>query len=119
MGHILKAPMKYNFKDIVLVPYPYIDSTEQRKQRPALVVGKCSFSRSYILAKITSTISQNTQASYIINDIDVEERLKSKCQVSTDILFTIAEELIVKKISRMKRDSFDRVKGMILNNFEE
>lgn len=111
--------MKYNFKDIVLVPYPYIDNTEESKKRPALVVGMCDYSRSYILAKITSTISQNTQASYIINDTDVSERLKSKCQVSTDILFTISESAIVKKISSMRRDSFDRVKGMILDNFEE
>lgn len=111
--------MKYNFKDIVLVPYPFIDNAEQSKQRPALVVGKCNYSRSYILAKITSTISQNNQTSYIINDTDVVERLKSKCQVSTNVVFTIAEDNIIKKISSMKRDSFDRVKGMILNNFEE
>jgi mRNA interferase MazF len=93
--------LMYKQGDIILMPFPNDDFLSS-KQRPAIIIGK-NRSRvgSYIVAKITSVLRNDDQSFELLNtDISMPLRLPS--EVRCDSLMTVAESLIIKKITVLK-----------------
>ena len=94
--------MIYKTFDIVLVPFPFCDCPE-RKKRPAIVVSSTlRFNASCnhtIIAMITSASHVAWPLDVVINDM-VSAGLSKKSVVRMK-LFTVSNELIIKKIGEL------------------
>lgn len=101
---------RFNRGDVVLVPFPFIAiSSVKRKLRPALVISDYSKRRRYsdvILLPITSQIHKSVfptevlieaRASYFI-----ETGLAKTSMVRCEIIMTLPESLIIRKIGVFK-----------------
>lgn len=89
--------MIYKSFDIVIVPFPFIDSL-QTKMRPALVVSDHEFNKegSAILAMITSATHNPRAHDHTIVDL-ISTKLPSASLIRLK-LFTLDNRLIKKKI---------------------
>ena len=99
--------MRYEQRDIVLIPFPYSDLTGT-KQKPALIVsnGKLNNSQDRICVLITSV---KTNKGIKIEKIDVEGELPFESFVKPYRLFTISENKIKKKLTTITNDFHKRV----------
>ena len=96
--------MTFDALDVVVVPFPFTDR-QAAKRRPALIVSSADFNQSHeqsILAMITSV--RNGWTSDVAIDGWREAGLNVPCKVRFK-LFTVDDELIVRKIGTLsKRD---------------
>lgn len=92
--------MIYKSFDIVIVPFPFVDSL-QTKIRPALVMSDVEFNKegSVILVMISSALHQPRHHDHIITDL-VSTNLPSASLIRMK-LFTLDNRLIHKKIGQL------------------
>jgi mRNA interferase MazF len=108
----------YKQGDIVLVPFPYSDNFTVSKKRPVLIISKDSLSKSsYIVTKITSVI-RNDYFSLPIFKIDLDFNLEKASEVRTDVVMTIDESLIIKKLGRLKKSGVEKVIRMVQDHID-
>ncbi len=106
--------IKYEQRDIVLVPFPYTDLTGN-KQRPALIISNVKLNRTEdrICCLITS---QPTNNGILINSLS-SGNLPQKSWVKPYRLFTINERIIRKKIctisEKLNRKVVEEMKSYI------
>lgn len=100
--------MKFNRGDIVLVPFPFSDLSNV-KRRPVLILseGECS---NLITCGITSNL-KNKQSSILIEKSNLSEgAVPVKSLIKVDKLFTLEKSIVIKKIGRVNKEIFDKVK---------
>ncbi|MCG9881731.1 MAG: type II toxin-antitoxin system PemK/MazF family toxin [Bacteroidia bacterium] len=107
--------MKYSQGDKILIPYPFTDLSNT-KQRPAVIISKDSVNKqNYIVAKITSVI-RGDRFSFPISPADIDRELKYESEVRTNEVFTISQNLIIKKFGSFKKEPIKRLTESIKDN---
>lgn len=111
----MKTPIKtYDAFDIVVVPFPFIDSVESKK-RPAIVLSRAKAfnesSNAAILAMITSSLHSPWPCDVEIKDL-AAAGLPAKSLIRMK-LFTLDKRLILKKIGTLgDKDQKSLVKSL-------
>ena len=106
-------------RDILLLPFPFSDQTS-KKVRPALVASNNLFnsnSNDIIVCGITSNISKDF---YTINIVDSSlefNNIKDDCCIKVENILKIDKRLVIKKLDKLKKDEFVKVKEIISKIF--
>lgn len=110
--------MTYKQFDVVVVPFPFTDSTATKK-RPALIVSNAvTFNKSTsksVMAMITTTSHAPWALDVPIID-SVSAGLKAKSIVRMK-LFTLDDALVIKKIGRLSSEDINLVKKSLQKLF--
>ncbi len=103
--------MKYNQREIVLVPFPYSDLTSV-KRRPVVILSNKRFnenSEDVVVAAITSKEFSDEYSIMITNNELEYGILPEPSVIKISKLFTIHKSKIVKKFSILNHSSFEEV----------
>jgi mRNA interferase MazF len=107
--------IKYNQREVVLVPFPYSDLSSA-KRRPVLIVSNNEFNDQFqdvLVCVITSNLFVDEYSVKLENkDLEIGILPESSI-VKTHKLFTIEKSKIIKKFSIVKLDYFDLIKDKI------
>ena len=111
--------MNIEQKDLVLLPYPFID-LENSKVRPALVVSNEVFnknSRDRIMIPLTSVLSEVTHSIFITQESLQSGKLVKPSRIRADKIFSVEQGKIIMKIGKLKDPVFDKVRAELLKVF--
>src|SRR5690606_18878706 len=100
--------------DIVLVPFPFSDQSGS-KPRPAIIISNSSVNKTpdVILAQITSQVRAD-DFSFLLNDKNVTKSLQlAHCEVRCHKIFTAEKNIILKKISSLKKENISELIGQV------
>lgn len=103
---------KYQQGEIIIVPFPFSDLTNV-KQRPVLVLSRNSdnaSSEDVITCGITSNIKDSKYSVLIDNGDLIEGEIPRKSKIKIDKIFTISQKIIIKKVAKIDKESFEKVK---------
>lgn len=102
----------YKQGDILIVPFPFSDLSSV-KRRPVLVLSKADDNSSFddvITCGITSN-THNSKYSVLITNENLQEGvIPSKSRIKVDKLFTLNKEIVIKKVARVDKNTFDKVR---------
>ena len=107
----------YNPGDILIVPFPFSDLSAV-KQRPVLVLSKREYnlsSEDIIVCGITSNIKNESHSVLIDNTCLETGVIPSKSRIKVNKIFTISRQIIKKKVARIDKQTFDKVKTDFIN----
>lgn len=111
--------MNIQQKDLVLVPYPFSNLSEN-KVRPAIIVSNNNFNEicpDCIAVPLTSIIKDNI-FSIPIEQKDMKNgKLIKQSAIRTDKIFSIEQKLIKLKIGNVNDFLFDKIKEELNNIF--
>ena len=98
--------MSYERGDIVIVPFPFITSgkEERQKARPALVISDMAIDRRYddlILAGITTQVPERPKETEMILDASPSNGLVKKSCLRLEFLMTVPPEIVSRRIGRL------------------
>lgn len=103
----------YEQGEIVIVPFPFSDLSDI-KQRPVLILSKNSDNEKFgdiITCGITSNL-KNADYSIEIDNKDLSVGvIPVKSKIKVDKLFTLDKKIIKKKIARINKDTFNKVRS--------
>ncbi len=102
----------YKQGEIVVVPFPFSDLSSV-KQRPVLVLSKNtdnSLGEDVITCGITSNIKDSKYSVLIENRNLAEGSIPKPSRIKVDKLFTISQDIIKKKVGRLDKETFEKVK---------
>ena len=102
----------YKQGEIVVVPFPFSDLSSI-KQRPVLVLSKDNYNNNsddIITCGITSNLKDLKYSVLIENKNLFEGEIPKSSRIKVDKLFTISQSIIKKKVGRLNKETFDRVK---------
>jgi mRNA interferase MazF len=107
----------YQQGDIVLMPFPFSDLS-QAKQRPAVILSQNrSNSKDLIAVQVTSPLRLDL-FSFPLPNSTVIVPLPAASEVRINKLFTVPASLIVKKISKLNRDSLKQLLSLVQSQFD-
>ena len=113
----MKSGIVFNQGDILIVPFPFSDLTSIR-QRPVLVLSKKEYNEKcedVITCGITSNLKDSV-CSVLIEDSSLTEgKIPIKSRVKADKLFTLNKSIVIKKLARINKDTFDKVRKELFN----
>jgi len=107
----------HNQGDILLVPVPFTDLTSQKK-RPVLVLSKREYNEvadDLIVAAITSLIDTKPYSVLFTNNDMLDGALKVDSCVRADKIYTLSQDLVVKRYGKVKPELVEKVKMKIFN----
>lgn len=107
----------YQQGDIVLMPFPFSDLS-QSKRRPAVILSKNGINGKDLIAAQITSIPRLDSFSFPLPSSTVVDPLPETSEVRINKLFTVDSSLIVKKISRLKRDSLEQLLGLVQAQFD-
>ena len=108
---------KHRAGEVILISYPFTN-LQGNKVRPALVV-RPQKDEDLLLAPISTTV-QRTRNDYLIKEQDYEESpLPVLSCLRYEKLFTLSSELVLKKVTRLKKQIFTKVRQKILDFIAE
>ncbi|MFH1198163.1 MAG: type II toxin-antitoxin system PemK/MazF family toxin [bacterium] len=111
--------MKFNQREIVLVPFPYSDLSSTKK-RPVLIVSNDKYNSEYddvIVCVVTSNVFSD-EFSIPLTDSDLEYGiLPESSVVKTHKLFTIHKSKILKKFSYVSPEYYNKIFKTLQNLF--
>lgn len=99
-------------RDLLLVPFPFTDQSG-RKVRPVIVFSNNEFNRyaeDIIVLGVTSNISKDRYLISLTNSNLEEGRLFTNCCIKVENILKIDKELVIKKIGRINKETFDQIK---------
>jgi mRNA interferase MazF len=103
----------YKQGEIVIVPFPFSDLSSI-KQRPVLVLSKNTDnekSEDIITCGITSNIKDSKYSVLIKNEDLTEGKVPKISRIKVDKLFTISQDIAKKKVGRINKETFEKVKS--------
>ena len=103
--------------EILLVPVPFTDLSSH-KRRPVLVLSKQEYNmqaEDLIVAAITSLIDTKPYTVMFSNDDMAEGNLKVESCIRADKIYTLSQDLVVKRFGRVNPNVVDIVKVMVMN----
>ncbi len=113
----MKSGIVFNQRDILIVPFPFSDLTSVR-QRPVLVLSKKEYNEKcedIITCGITSNLKDSKYSVLIDNSDLIEGNIPVKSRIKTDKLFTLEQSIIIKKMGRVNKETFSRVRKEFIN----
>ncbi len=102
----------YKQGEIIIVPFPFSDLSSI-KQRPVLVLSKNTDNdkvEDIITCGITSNIKDPKYSVLIELNNLIEGEIPKPSRIKVDKLFTISQDIVKKKIGRINRETFEKVK---------
>ncbi len=108
----MKSGIIFNQGDILIVPFPFSDLSTVR-QRPVLVLSNLKYNKSsedLVTCGITSNIKDSNYSMLIDNKNLLEGSIPIKSRIKVDKLFTLHRNIVIKKIGRLNKETFDRIK---------
>ena len=108
----MKSGINYEQGEILLVPFPFSDLSSI-KQRPVLVLSKKQDNlecEDIITCGITSNLKDERHSVLIENSNLIQGQFPAKSRIKVDKLFTLSKDIIRKKISRINKETFKKVK---------
>jgi len=106
----------YEQGEIVIVPFPFSDQTG-KKLRPVIVISNNEFnkySEDILVVGVTLNIFKDRYTVFLENK-DIEEgKLLAECCVKCENILKIDKEIVIKKIGKIKKETFDLVRNIIL-----
>ncbi|GBE18705.1 pemK-like protein [archaeon BMS3Abin16] len=109
----MKSGTQFEQGDIVIVPFPFSDLSSI-KQRPVLVLSNNSYnkmSRDIITCAVTSNLKDSEHSVLIGNKDLTEGGIPKKSRIKADKIFTLEQSIIKKKVARVNKRVFEKVKG--------
>lgn len=101
--------------DILLVPIPFTDLTSS-KRRPVLVISNNYYNErnnDIVVSAITSNLS-NKDYNVLITNLDLESgNLKLDSCIRSDKIYTLSQNIIIKKFGCVKQNILDKVNDKI------
>ena len=102
----------YKQGEIIIVPFPF-SNLSSVKQRPVLVLSKNTDNEKIediITCGMTSNI-KDSKYSILIGDKNlIEGEIPKPSRVKVDKLFTISQDIVKKKVGRIDKETFEKVK---------
>ncbi|NLV15961.1 MAG: type II toxin-antitoxin system PemK/MazF family toxin [Syntrophomonadaceae bacterium] len=98
--------------EIVLIPIPF-SNLQSVKKRPVLVISNDNYNevtRDIVVVAITSNLSEKKYAIDINNDNLVEGQLKVKSCIRCDKIYTLSQDIIVKRFGKVSEDVIEKVR---------
>ena len=111
----------YSQGEILLIPLPFTDLSSQKK-RPVLVLSKKNYNDAaddVIVAAITSNIDTKPYAVFVSNNDMVRGILKVTSCVRVDKIYTLAQNIVIKRFGKVKPEIVDAVKEKLLSMLDE
>jgi len=108
----MKSGITFNQGEILVVPFPFSDLTSIR-QRPVLVLSKKEYNEKcedIITCGITSNIKDDSFSVLIENFNLSEGKIPIKSRIKVDKLFTLNKGIVIKKLAKVNRNTFEDVK---------
>lgn len=106
-----RSGIKPKQRDILLIPIPFTD-LQSVKRRPVVVLSNNRYNRSkndVIVAAITSNVQTN-EYGIVIDHLDVEQgNLRHQSMVRTDKIYTLNQQIILKRFGRLKLQKYHEV----------
>lgn len=100
-----------NQRDLLLMPFPYSD-LQGNKVRPVLVISNNKFNNSsadLIVCCVTSNISKELYTVLIHKNNLEEGKLFEDCCVKVENIAKIEKSKIIKKIGKLKQETFQEI----------
>ena len=113
----MKSGTVFNQGDIMIVPFPFSNLTRIR-QRPVLVLCKSFYLNEcddVITCGITSNLKDSKYSVLIDNSDLIEGNIPVKSRIKVDKLFTLEQSIIIKKIGRVNKETFNKVRKEFAN----
>ena len=107
--------------DILLVPLPFSDLSSS-KRRPVLVLSKLAYNNTtadLIVVAVTSKTEDRPYSIAFSNDDMEDGRLRMDSLIRADKIYTLSQDLIVKRFGKVKPDTVTKVKLKILELMDE
>jgi len=108
----MKSGIQFKQGEILIVPFPFSNLSNVR-QRPVLVLSTFEynmFSEDVITCGITSNLKDAQCSVLIDNDGLLEGKIPVKSRIKVDKLFTLDKNIIRKKIGRVNKEIFEKVR---------
>lgn len=105
----------YKQGDILLIPIPFTDLTSSKK-RPVLVLSNDDYNsktEDIIVSAITSNITSKDYSIFITNSDLLEGNLKVDSCIRVDKIYTLAQNIVIKKFGEVNDDIMNGVKNKI------
>jgi mRNA interferase MazF len=110
--------LRYKKGDVVVLPFPYTDMTAL-KTRPVLVIAHPR-GTNLIVAQITSQQARNDEYSVSLEEKDFAEgSLPTASFVKTNMIMTLAEDMILAKTGVVNRDKIKEVEKRLIHIFKQ
>lgn len=112
----------YKQRDIVLVPFPFSDLSQQ-KVRPVLILSNDDYNRhsaDVVVCGLTTNLAPAPYSAIIdVTDVEQAGTLRHKSKVKADTLATLEQALLIKQVARLKPECFNLVTAEIHNLIRE
>lgn len=105
----------YRQGDIVLIPVPFSDLASHKK-RPVLVLSNSQYNEKtddIIAAAITSNLEEKEYIILISNNDLAEGNLKVDSCIRADKIYTLSQNIVLKKFGSVKKYIIDNVQDKI------
>ena len=110
--------MTYKQFDVVVVPFPFTDSTATKK-RPALVISDATTFNKSVKKSVMAMITTASHSPWIL-DVMIADLASTGLKAKSIIrmkLFTLDDALVVKKIGKLGKSDRDRVQKSLQQLF--
>ena len=106
----------YRQRDIVLVPFPFSDLSDQ-KVRPVLILSNDAYNRQsvdVVVCGLTTNLSPVPYSITIeVTDVEQPGTLRHKSRIKADTIASLEQTILIKQIARLKLPVFRQVIAMI------
>ena len=105
----------YKQKDILLIPIPFTDLTSSRR-RPVPVLSNDDYNSKtddIIVTAITQNITSKDYSIFITNSDLLEGNLKVASCIRVDKIYTLAQNIVIKKFGEVNENVMNEVKNKI------
>lgn len=99
--------------EIIIVPFPFSDLSSI-KQRPVMILSKNIDNEKVedvITCGITSNVKDSKYSVLIENKDLIDGKIPKPSRIKIDKLFTISQDIIKKKVGRVDKKTFEKVKS--------
>jgi|SRR5579885_1858729 mRNA interferase MazF len=107
-------------RDIILLSFPFSD-LKSSKVRPAVVLSNSKYNRKFedIVAVPLTTKMKSRDYSLLITNNDLERgNLIIDSTIKVDRIFSVSKKLVKMNIGRINKDTFDRIKRIVIEIIE-
>jgi mRNA interferase MazF len=111
----MRYGIMYKQGDILLIPIPFTDLTSSKK-RPVLVLSNDDYNSKtddIIVVAITSNLTSKDYSVFITNSDLVEGNLKVDSCIRVDKIYTLAQNIVIKKFGEVNDDVINEIKNRI------